>query len=177
MSNWVVFKLDVLAGNPAEINQIEAALQDPCDKLIRCAADRTDEPWDEIAATVKKLVSFKPDRNLGYVDPSVNKARRFKNSFKDRCWGIVMGHIGLVSKQFPTAIFLIHYHHEYAGKMVIRTGKEVKHICDDNQQGQNDEWVLPNIFAPYLAEYDRELEFGSLWKQWVSELGASVQQL
>jgi hypothetical protein len=34
MSNWVDMHLDALAKSPAEINQIERALQQPCDELV-----------------------------------------------------------------------------------------------------------------------------------------------
>jgi hypothetical protein len=34
MSNWVDVQLDVLAASPDEVNQIERALQNPCDELI-----------------------------------------------------------------------------------------------------------------------------------------------
>jgi hypothetical protein len=180
MSNWVDFDLDVLAGNPTEINQIEAALQEPCDELLCWFAGRVNKNPEEVAADAKEIVSLKPDSNLGYIDASVNKARRFRNFFKDRGWGIVMSHIVLVSEQFPTAIFLLEYwdyQMSYAEKMVIRAGEEFQHVIDGKQQAQGCEWVLPNIFAPYWAEYDQGLEFGSLWGQWVSELAARVQQL
>lgn len=182
MSNWVGFRLDVLAGSPAEINQIEAALQEPCDELFCWFAGHVNKRPEEVAADVKEIVSFKPDSNLGYIDPSVNKARRFKNSFKDRFSGTVMSHIDFVSKQFPTAIFLLEYCDDqwnYPGKMVIRAGEEIHHVCDGNQQAQVHacEWVLPNIFAPYWTEYVDGLEFGCLWEQWVSELAAVIRQL
>ena len=82
MSNWVDLHLDVLASCPAEISQIERALQNPCDELIAWRAQQCGEAPKEIAGNVKEIVSFKPVRNLGYVDPSVNKARRFENEWK-----------------------------------------------------------------------------------------------
>ncbi len=180
MSNWVDFGLDVLAASPEEINQIEASLQEPCDELLCWVAGLVDKRQEEISADVKGLVSFKPDRNLGYIAPSVNKARRSKNFFKDRGWGTVMSHVVLVSAKFPAAVFLLEYwddQYSYAGKTVIRGGQEIREVRDGNQQSQSCEWVLPNIFAPYRAEYDRELEFGSLWNQWVSELADAVKEL
>jgi hypothetical protein len=181
MSNWIGFDLDVLAGSLAEINQIEAALQEPCDELICWFAGLADRREQEVVADVKELVSFKPDRNLGHIDPSVNKARRFKNFSKDPYWwGTVMNHIVLVSKQFPTTIFLLEYwddQYSYAGKLVIREGEEIREVYDGNQQYQACEWVLPDIFAPFRAEYDRELAFGSLWEQWASEFTAGVGEL
>ena len=84
MSNWIDMTLDVLAASPDEINRIEAALQEPCEELCAWVAKRWEADPKEIAAEVKALVTFKPTRNLGYVHPSVNKARRFYNLFKDR---------------------------------------------------------------------------------------------
>lgn len=43
MSNWVDLHLDVLASCPAEINQIERALQEPCDELIAWRAQRSEK--------------------------------------------------------------------------------------------------------------------------------------
>ncbi len=180
MSNWIDCDLDVLAGSPAEITQIEAALQEPRDELLYWFAGLVDKRQEEIAADVKGLVSFKPDRKLGYIAPSVNKTRRFKNLFKDRGWGTVISHVVLVSAKFPTAVFLLEYwddQYSYAGRLVIRAGEEIREVYDGNQQAQSHEWVLPNIFAPYRAEYDRGLAFGSLWEQWVSELAAGVGEL
>jgi hypothetical protein len=180
MNNPIDFYLDVLAASPEEINQVEVALQQTCDELLCWAAGRVSKRPEDIAADVKEIVSFKPVRNLGYIDPSVNKARRFTNFFTDRFWGTVMTHVLFVSKQFPTAILLLEYWDpmaSYAGKMVIRAGEEVHHVCDSKQQSQSCEWVLPNIFAPFLTEYWNGEDFGCLWDQWVSELVGAVQQL
>ena len=180
MGNWIDCQLSVLAADPAEINQIEPALKEPSDELLRWAAGRVNKSPEEIAADVKELVSFAAVRNLGFVHPSVNKARRFKNGFKDRFWGTVMSHLVFASEKFPTAIFLLEYwdaQWSYAGKMVIRAGEEIQHVRDDKQQAQAQEWLLPNIFAPYWAEYQNGLEFGSLWGQWVTELAAAVRGL
>lgn len=65
MSNWVDMHLDALAKSPAEINQIERALQEPCDELIAWRARLCGEDLKEIAGNVKEIVSFKPVRNLG----------------------------------------------------------------------------------------------------------------
>ena len=65
----------------------------------------------------------------------------------------------------------------YAGRVVIRAGEDIQCVYDGDQQAQAYEWVLPNIFAPFRAEYWNGWEFGSLWEQWVRELAASVHQL
>jgi hypothetical protein len=98
MSNLVDVHLDVLAPNAGQLNDIEKALQNPCDELIAWRAQRTGENPQEIAANIKEIVSFKPVRNLGYVDPSVNKARRFESSWKDKFSGLVWSHVSFLSR-------------------------------------------------------------------------------
>jgi hypothetical protein len=180
MSNWVDVHLDVLASSPTEINQIEAALQEPCEELLAWVAKKWGKDPKEIAADVKDLVSFTPKHNLGYVDPSVNKARRFHNSFKDRSWGIVWSHVDFVSRDFPEALFLGEHWNSMsssASRRVIRAGQEIRSVYDGNQQAQSFEWVLPNIFAPYWTEYELGLQYGSLWDQWLSEMQSELASL
>ena len=97
MSNSVDMRLDVLATSPEEINKIEAALQEPCPDLLAWEATKWDVSPKEIAAEVKAVVALMPTRNLGYEDPSLNKARRFENEFKDKFWGVVWSHVYFVS--------------------------------------------------------------------------------
>lgn len=170
MSNWVDIRLDVLAASPEEINRIEIALQKPCDELIAWRARRTGENSQEIAANVKEIVSFKPVRNLGYMDPSLNKARRFEGSWKDKFSGLGWSHLLFVSRDFPTAFFLAEYWDDcmsYGGKVVIHGGHEVRSSYDGDHHAQGREWVLPNIFAPFNAEYALGLECGALWREWM----------
>ena len=180
MSNWVDVHLDVLASCPEEINQIEHALQHPCDELVAWRAQQTGENPQEIAANIKEIVSFKPVRNLGHLDPSINKARRFESEWKDRFWGLVWSHVHFVSEAFPEAIFLGEYFDtgmSYAGKVVIRGGHEIRSVHDGNQQAQGWEWVSANIFAPFKSEYHSGAEFGSLWDAWLIELECAVAKL
>jgi len=170
MSNWIDLRLDVLASSPEEINKIEAALQEPCEELIALVAHKWNADAKEIAADVKELLTFKPTHNLGYVHPSVNKARRFQNSFKDRSWEVVRSHVDFVSRDFPKAIFLAEHWNSMASsasKTVIRAGQEVRSVYDGSQQAQGCDWVLPDIFAPYRAEYANGDEFGALWAKWM----------
>ena len=186
MSNWIDVQLDVLAASPEEINQIERALEEPCQELIDWRAQQTGEDPKEIAGNVKEIVSFKPIRNLGYVDPSVNKARRFENEWKDRFWGLVWSHVHFVSRDFPKVFFLAEYWDDcmsYGGKFVIHAGDEIRSSFDGDHHSQGLEWVLPNIFAPFNAEYALGLECGSLWDEWVEGgcaatcgVGREVQQ-
>ena len=180
MSNLIDARLDVLASSPVEINQIETALQQPCEELLAWVAKKWGEDPKEIAADVKALVTFKPSRNLGYVHPAVNKARRFYNLFKDRSWGVVWSHVDFVSRDFPEALFLGEHWNLQAGsasRRVIRAGQEIRSTRDGNQRAQAQEWVLPNIFAPFWTEYELGLKFGSLWDQWLSEMQAELADL
>ena len=180
MSNWIDVTMDVLAASPEEINKIEAALQEPCEELLAWVAKKWSADAKEIATDVKALVTFKPTSNLGYDHPSVNKARRFCNSFKERCWGVVWSHVDFVSRDFPEAIFLGEHWNlqaSSASRTVIRAGREIRSVYDGSQRAQGYEWVLPNIFAPYQTEYDLGLEFGSLWDQWLSEMQSELASL
>ena len=115
-----------------------------------------------------------------HVHVSVNKARRFQNSFKDRSWGVVWSHIDFISRDFPNAVFLGEHWNlqtSSASRRVIRAGKEIRSSYDGSQRAQGYEWILPDIFAPYRAEYELGLEFGSLWDQWLSEMQAELAAL
>jgi hypothetical protein len=152
MGSWVNAHLEVLGSNTEEINQIERALQEPCDELIAWCVPRSGQNPLEMAADVQEIVSFKPIHNLGYVDPSVNKARRFEGSWPDKYWGLVWGHVFFVSRDFPTAVFLAEYRDDqmsYGGKIVIHAGEEIRTSHDGDHHAMGREWVLPNIFAPY----------------------------
>ena len=180
LSNWIDFYLDVLATSPSEIQRIEKALQQPSNELLAWEAERWNQRVEEIAADVKNLVTFKPVKNLVCADPKVNKARRFSNAFKDRFWGLVIGHVCNVSEQFPNTIFLLEYwslQASSAGKIVIRAGDEIRYLHDGNQQAQGYAWALLDIFAPYRAEHNNELEFGSLWDRWLENMGTALEEL
>lgn len=180
MGNWVDVCLDVLASYPDEIHRIERALQEPCSELITWRAQLTGADPQEIAANVKKIVSFKPTRNLGYVHPSVNKARRFENGIKDKFSGLLWSHVHFVSRDYPTAVFLAQYKDDqmsYGGKIVIRAGDEIRGSHDGDHRAQAHEWLLPNIFAPFQAEYELGLDCGSLWNEWLEGMRQQVALL
>ena len=170
MSNWIDVRLDVLASSPEEINEIERTLQEPCEELVAWRAQLLGLSPLVIAADIQAIVSLRPVRNLGYVDPSVNKARRFENAQKDKFWGLVWSHVHFVSRDYPKAVFLAQYWNDmmsYGGKVVIHAGNEIRSSYDGDHHAQGREWVLPNIFAPLEAEYDLGLECGSLWNEWM----------
>jgi hypothetical protein len=180
MSNWIDMRLDVLAPSSDEINKIEKALQEPCEDLLTWSAERGNQRVEDIREDVRLIVRLTPTRNLGLVDPSLNKARRFENEWKDRYSGLVWSHVYFVSRDFPDSIFLAEYWDtgaSYAGKSVIRGGREIRHIYDGNQQAQGREWVLLDIFAPYRTEYDMDADFGIFWDAWLLELEGAVGKL
>jgi hypothetical protein len=180
MSNDIAVQLDVLASSPQEINDIQRALQNPCTELIAWSAQRAGREPATIAADVREIVAFKPIENLGDTDPSVNKARRFESVWQGKNWGLVWSHVYFVSRDFPEAIFLAEYWDpcmSYAGKIVIRGGRDIRGTHDGNQRAQGYEWTLLDIFAPYLAEYRNGAEFGSLWDIWLVEMTEAVSNL
>jgi hypothetical protein len=169
MSNWVDLHLDVLSSSPDEISRIERALREPCQELIDWRAQQTGDAPKEIAGSIKEIVSLKPIRNLGYVHSSVNKARRFAGEWKDKFSGLVWSHVEFVSRDFPSAIFLAQYWDDqmsYGGKRVFHAGDEIRSSFDGDHHAQGIEWVLPNIFAPFRAEYELGLKCGCLWDEW-----------
>jgi hypothetical protein len=180
MSNWIDYELDVLAGSPEEINQIAERLKQPSTKLLDFLAKKFGQPVSEITEGLKELFEFEATKNLGYVDPSVNQARRFSLSFKSRSYGIVNSHLYEISAEFPSAVFLLTYRDmmaSYSGKDVIRAGKIIQGVHDGDQKVQSLDWVLIDIFPPFYAEYYDGLEFGSLWQEWVGKLEAAIGEL
>lgn len=179
MSNWVDMRLDVLASSPEEADQIEHALQNPCAKLI-AASGRFAEGVEPkiVAANIKKVVAFRPVCDLGSVDPPVNQARRFEGSWVVKSWNLVNTHLLIVSNAFPDGIFLMQYWDDGDRWMkVIHAGKEIRSLYDGDRHGMGCEWVLPNIFAPFEAEYWLGLEVGSLWDEWVAGMREQIEHL
>jgi hypothetical protein len=175
MANWVDYQLDVLASCPDEINRIETRLAHPSEELIAWVA----EEWHASPKFVTELVTFKSKHNLFQLHESVNKARQFRNSWK-RYRGIVNSHLFEVSAEFGTAVFLLEewdMQTSYSGRMVIHAGKVVQDVFDGKQRSQALDWVLPDIFAPFRAEWNEGLEFGSLWRDWVEETAVAVEEL
>jgi uncharacterized protein YdhG (YjbR/CyaY superfamily) len=180
MSNWINCSLDILASSQEEIMRIGAALRQPGEELLAWIAQKSGRAPEEVAANVKAIVSFNPKSNAGYKHPSVDTESQFWNQFKDRFSGIVFSHVYGISSDFPGAIFLAEYWNgqiSFAGRRVIRAGKEVCSSYDGNQRAQGYEWVLPDIFAPYRTEYELGLKFGSLRGQWLSEMQAELADL
>jgi hypothetical protein len=182
--NTIHYDLDVLAGSPAEINQIAERLNHPSSelanwvaqsKLANLIAQREGRPVSEVAEILKELLEFKTVENLGDVAPDGNKARRFGLSISAIYDGIGTNHLFEVSKAFPNAIFLLQYSDvmtNYAGQVVIRAGDVVQEVDDSDQPVQDQSyWTLLDIFAPFRTEYfGEEHEFGSLWTPWLDAI-------
>jgi hypothetical protein len=180
MSNWIDYDLAVLATSPFEINQIAERLKQPSTRQLNFMATESGQPVSQIIEGLKELVGFRAIRNLGYVDASVNKAREFSLSFKSNYRGVVDSHLFAISEDFPSAIFLLTFRDLQAGisgKKVIRAGIVVQHIHDGDHKSQMVDWVLLDIFAPFWAEYDEGLEFGSLWRPWLDDILATTKEL
>jgi hypothetical protein len=94
VGNRIDVTLDVLASSPKEINAIEAALQQPRERLLAYAAKRWREDPKHIAADLKTLVTFKPTRNLGYRHP---------NRWSLHKWRIRMQEEGMTRETFAIA--------------------------------------------------------------------------
>jgi hypothetical protein len=153
----------------------------PSLQLASWIAQRDGQPVDEVIANLKGLLEFKTVKNLGYINDEVNKARRFSLAFKDKNYGIVDSHLFEVSDAFPTATFLLEYYDmqaSYSGKLVVRAEEVVREVYDGNQKTQGLDWALPDIFAPFRAEYyGEEHEFGSLWNSWLDAITVAVKGL
>jgi hypothetical protein len=164
MSNWLDCEVEVLESDPHEINQIAERLKRPSSELVNWIAEQFGRSLSEDIEGLRKLVQFEAVQNLGYVHPSVNKARRFRLSFKDRFTGIVRSHLGEVSQAFPEAIFLIEYRdmqYSYSGKEVIRAGEIVQSIHDGAQKAQAVDWVLLDIFAPFVPNMKQNCDLAA----------------
>jgi hypothetical protein len=179
MSNWIDWTLDVLAASPVEINKVAVRLKYPSPELANWVAEKWGASTDEVADSMKTLLAFESVRNLGYIDDAINKARSFRLAFKDKFSGIIRSQLYEVSTTFPTAIFLLTYRDlgNYSGKEVIRAGQTVQSVHDGNQQAQGQDWALLDIFAPFWAEYDLGVAFGSLWQQWVGDIITAANNL
>jgi hypothetical protein len=178
VANWIDYILDVLAGSPAEIDQISERLNKPSRDLATWVAGKFGDPMNEVEKFLQELLKFKTVKDLSFLEKH-NTARRFSLLFK-RYSGIVNSHLAEVSEAFPRAVFLLEHFDmqaSYSGKRVIRAGQVIQEIHDGHQQSQAMDWVLVDIFAPFTAEYQLGLEFGLLWKEWVYDLTGAVKEL
>jgi hypothetical protein len=58
------------------------------------------------------------------------------------------------------------------------SSRTVQEVFDGDQKLQGMDWVLPDIFAPFRAEYyGEEHAFGTLWSQWVDDMVATAMSL
>jgi hypothetical protein len=180
MTGWIDMHVDVLASSPGELSKIKTALQRPSTDLLAWVAKTNGEASERFVEKVMKDVTFRLRSNLGYADSSIKCGRRFENEWPYYAYGPVWSQLYLVSKEFSDAVFLVEYcdtRLSYAGRVVLRGGREVCAVHDGHQQTQGYDWVLPDIFAPYLAEHRDGSEVGILWDSWLSELESTVAKL
>jgi hypothetical protein len=176
MSNIIHYSLEVLGSSPTEINHIAARLVQPSPELVNRVAETYGKPPGEVDENLKTLLQFEVKG-----DPCNSRNEcDFALSFKDLFTGIVDGHLEEVSEAAPAAIFLLTYYDmqsSYSGKQVIRAGEVVQQIHDREHKSQGVDWVFLDIFAPFKAEYYAELEFGSLWQQWLNDVRSVTEDL
>ncbi len=55
MSNWIDYKLEILAPTPREMNQIADRLDQPSQKLARWIAEQDGSPLDQVTAALKRI--------------------------------------------------------------------------------------------------------------------------
>jgi hypothetical protein len=85
-----------------------------------------------------------------------------------------------VSRAFPTAVFLAQYWDDmasYGGKRVFYAGDEIRSTRDGDHHAQAQEWVLPDIFAPFKTEYEMGIACGSLWDEWIEDMRKELADL
>jgi hypothetical protein len=149
--NPIDYELDVLASGPDEISRITSRLNEHGYTVVR---------------------------NLGYIHPSKNKSRRFHAAGTG--WRPAIAPVLIVSEAFPQAIFLLTYYDlcwSYSGECVIYGGREIRGIHDGEQKAQSLDWALLDIFAPFRAEYENNLEVGSLWREWLDDIVVAANEL
>ncbi len=179
MANPLEYRVDVLASSPEEIDRIAVRLKEPSVELVEWVVTRHPQDRSEATKNIRSLVGFEFVRNLFALDESVNKARRFSNSFK-RWRGIVDSHLFEISEEFPAALFMVEFFDQtasYSGKFVLHTGKILRKTHDGNHHAQGVDWMLLDIFAPFRAEYELGAPFGSLWDEWVHDVIEAAQAL
>jgi hypothetical protein len=173
MTGWIDMHVDVLASSPGESSKIQTALQNPPTELLAWVAKTNGEASERFVEKVMKDVTFRLTSNPGYAAPSIKCERRFENEWPYYAYGVVWSHLYLVSREFSRGLFLVEYRDarlSYAGRVVLHRGREVRAVHDGRQQTQGYNWVLPDIFAPYLAEYREGAAVGARWDSWLMEL-------
>jgi hypothetical protein len=124
-------------------------------------------------------MAFRAERSR-YVFYKQDKARRFINSpFNYPFKHLIDGELCQVSASFATAIFLVEYREELEGlasREVMRNAVVERWVSADKPPLMPD-WVLPDIFVPFLEEFESGLPFGSMWSDWVADLVAAADGL
>ena len=124
---------------------------------------------------ISDVLDFKIAGNLTIIEAGV---RTFRLTIQDRFRGTVAIHLVEISAAFPTAVFLLESEGTgFIRKVVLRGGHWFQDVRSDDPGIQTTSAGILDIFAPYRAEHEARLTFGSLWKRWLDLTEASLQQL
>ena len=167
--NVTIYKLQVLAN--ADLQQISERLRQPSSELVNSV---TGEPSEQTIENIRDLVAF--DETEAFDDEGI---REFSNSSKHG-GGVILDRVADVSRQFPHAVFLLEQFDDqlnYESKVVIHSGEVTHRFTDHYQRAQALSWVLPDIFTPFKVEHTHKLRFGSLWQEWLEDMGTAIEVL
>ena len=163
MANWIDYILDVLAGNPAEIDQISERLNKPSRELATWVASEVKNTWMRSKTSFSNYSRSRPTKTSAFCIARSTKLGG--SAWHSRSIMASSTVIWLKSpKPFPGHIPTIEYYDmqwSYPGKRVMSAGQIVREIHDGNQQAQAMGWVLVDIFAPFKAEYELGVSLGS----------------
>lgn len=180
MTGWIDMHVDVLASSPGEIDKIKTALQQLPKGLLAWVVKTSGNASERFVEGVMKDVTLRPTSDLWDAAPAIKCDQRFESEWPYYAYGVVWSQLYLVSREFYDAVFLVEYcdtRLRYAGRVVLRAGREACAVHDGHQQTRGYDWLLPDIFAPYLAEYRDGSNFGTLWGSWLMELESAVVEL
>ena len=109
MAIWIDYILDVLAGSPAEIDQVSERLN----KLSRNSqgglSASSGTPWMMLKTFLQQLLTFKTDQDLRFLHSGGQQGTAVHPRIQ-KVPGIVNSHLVEVSEAFPRAVFLTEYY-------------------------------------------------------------------
>ena len=167
------FYVDVLATSAAELNNITTRFREPSAKLIDGLMQDEKDDRTEIATKLSALLAFE------IVPDCLHNARRFRTSVKGWAHGFIERHLIDVSRDFPSALFLIRrdYGPGSSCKAVVNRGEVVHVVYDQNYYKQATDWALLDIFRPFWHEHGLDMPYGTLWDEWLTSMAAKIEEL
>src|SRR5215471_11914052 len=172
MSSLLNYNLCVLASDSKEVKDIAVRLNEPSKDLGDWLCERLQLPRIDGLGDV---LDFEIVGNLTNIEAAV---RTFRLTIQDRFCGMVAFHLSEISAAFPSAIFLLETEGlTFLRKEVLRKGCRVQEIHRDNRANQVAGGCILDIFVPFRAEHSAHLAFGSLWKSWLDDTAAALQEL